>query len=98
MRMFGRASVTLVLVALGFVLLSVAAAQQQPTPVAPPDTVVIPSGDLRLTGLLWKPAGSSSFPAILFSHGGGRTDPARAHDIGPVFAKHGYAFLYLFRR
>jgi carboxymethylenebutenolidase len=62
-----------------------------------PEAVVIHSGELRLSGLLWKPAGSGSFPAVLFSHGAGR-NPGRAHNIGPVFANHGYAFLYLFRR
>jgi carboxymethylenebutenolidase len=63
-----------------------------------PTNVVVPSGALQLTGLLWTPAGAGPFPAILFSHGSSRTDPARAQDIGPTFAKHGYVFLYLFRR
>jgi carboxymethylenebutenolidase len=68
-----------------------------------PETVAVPSGTLRLTGLLWRPQGSGPFPAILFSHGSGlRIGPALARDralaIGPVFAKHGYVFLYLFRR
>lgn len=62
------------------------------------DRVVVPSGTLHLTGLLWKPTGTGPFPAVLFSHGAGRADPARAEDIGPVFAKHGHVFLYLFRR
>jgi dienelactone hydrolase len=68
-----------------------------------PETVVVSSGTLRLTGLVWRPEGSGPFPAILFSHGSGlRVDSALARDralaIGPVFAKHGYVFLYLFRR
>jgi len=62
------------------------------------DRVVVSSGTLHLTGLLWKPTGAGPFPAVLFNHGAGPTDPARAQDIGPLFAKHGYAFLYLFRR
>ena len=75
---------------------------QSLTPLAP-DTVVVSSGTLRLTGLLWRPQGSGPFPAILFNHGSGRrVDSAlareRAYAIGPVFAKHGYTFLYLFRR
>jgi len=62
-----------------------------------------PSGTLRLKGLLWRPQGSGAFPAILFAHGSGlRVDAplarARAQAIGPIFAKHGYAFLYVFRR
>jgi len=71
------------------------------------ETVVVPSGTLRLKAFLWKPAGSGPFPAILFNHGGGGTDPAHtggfaitaaAKKLGPTFAKYGYAFLYLFRR
>jgi carboxymethylenebutenolidase len=73
-----------------------AVAGQSSTPPAL-ETVVVPSGPLRLTGLLWKPSGSGPFPAVLFSHGGGR-DPGGAQAIGPVFARHGYVFLYLFRR
>jgi dienelactone hydrolase len=60
--------------------------------------IVVSSGTLQLTGLLWRPAGSGPFPAVLFTHGGGRPDPAQAEVLGPVFAKHGYVFLYLFRR
>ncbi len=61
-------------------------------------TVSVESGPLHLTGLLWKPAGRGPFPAILFNHGSGPTDPASAGRIGPLFARHGYLFLYLFRR
>jgi len=77
-------------------------AGQRSAPAAP-ETVVVSSGALRLTGLLWRPPGSGPLPAILFSHGSGaRVDSTLARDralaIGPVFAKHGYVFLYLFRR
>ena len=79
-----------------------AAGGQSATATAP-ETVVVSSGALRLTALLWKPEGRGSFPAILFNHGSGnRVNDAlalkRAHLLGPVFAKHGYVFLYLFRR
>lgn len=63
-----------------------------------PDRVVVPSGGLSLAGLLWRPIGSGPFPAVLFNHGAGRTEPPRAQDIGPAFARQGYVFLYLFRR
>ena len=94
-----RLAIDLVMVA---ALAAPAAAAQSLSPPAP-DTVTVTSGPFRLTGLLWKPEGSGPFPAILFSHGSGlRVDAALARDraltIGPVFAKHGYAFLYLFRR
>ena len=76
---------------------SMTAAGQSSTPITP-DTVVVSNGNLRLKALLWKPAGSGPFPAVLFSHGAGRADPSRAQLIGPIFARHGYVFLYLFRR
>lgn len=63
-----------------------------------PQTVAVSSGALRLTALVWKPAGPGPFPAVLFNHGSGPTDPARARILGPLFARHGYVFLYLFRR
>ena len=72
-------------------------AGQLPIPVTA-DSVVVSSGTLQLTGLLWKPTGARPFPAVLFNHGTGPTEAARARTIGPVFAAHGYALLYLFRR
>ena len=68
-----------------------------------PDTVIVASGNLRLRGLLWRPAGAGRFPAILFNHGSGRTvDDLTVgrgpESIGPVFARHGYVLLFLFRR
>lgn len=63
-----------------------------------PERVAISSGTLQLTGLLWKPAGAGPFPAVLFNHGAGPTDADRGRSIGSVFARHGYVFLYLYRR
>jgi len=72
-----------------------------------PDTVVVHSGAVTLRALLWRPHGRGPFPAVLFNHGSGHAtgiDRSGRHDqrhpdvLGPVFAKHGYAFLYLFRR
>ena len=66
-----------------------------------PDTVVVPNGTLRLHALLWRPQGPGPFPAILFNHGGRITPEYAAVQsaaLGPVFARHGYVFLYLFRR
>ena len=89
-----------------FALASVALAISQPAPT-PPETVVVPSGKLRLTAFLWKPSGSGAFPAVLFCHGSGGADAAHtaglpiaeaAERLAPLFLKHGYAFLYLFRR
>ena len=64
-----------------------------------PDTVTVRNGVLSLRGLLWRPSGRGPFPAVLFNHGSGAaSDPRRPATLGPVFASHGYAFLYLFRR
>jgi carboxymethylenebutenolidase len=79
---------------------------QSAQPVAR-QTVEIPSGNLRLKAFFWKPAGPGPFPAVLFSHGSGGADAATtagmpiteaAERLAPLFLKHGYAFLYLFRR
>jgi dienelactone hydrolase len=83
----------------GLILLSIGNA---PTPPVVPDTVVVRSGNLTLHGLLWTPAGTGPFPAVLFNHGSyGRGDTLTGQDLwalGPVFARHGYVFLFLCRR
>jgi dienelactone hydrolase len=57
--------------------------------------------------MLWRPQGRGPFPAILLNHGSGRSVKElerlgpyerNAEKLGPVFARHGYVFLYLFRR
>ena len=78
----------------------------QPRPTAP-QTVEIPSGNLRLKAYLWTPSGRGPFPAVLFNHG--RSDTPQQHwkrgtltaaadVVGPVFARHGYVLLFPFRR
>ena len=78
-----------------------------PAPPALPQIAEVRSGELRLKGYFWKPAGSGPFPAILFNHGSGaddaqhtagRTMAEAASDLAPVFLRHGYAFFYLCRR
>jgi carboxymethylenebutenolidase len=72
-----------------------------------PESVIIRSGSATLRATLWRPQGRGPFPAILVNHGSGRTiaDLQRlgsyernAEMLGPVFARHGYVFLYLYRR
>jgi dienelactone hydrolase len=86
--------------------MSIALAIDQTAPIAL-ETVVVPSGELRLKAFLWKPAGAGPFPVVLFNHGSGSFDAAytgplaitdAAEKLGPIFVRHGYAFLYLFRR
>ncbi len=96
-----RAAICAVAIALG---LAVAG----PNAGAPePETVVVRSGDATLRAQLWRPAGPGPFPAVLLNHGSGRTREElqrlgpyekQAEAIGPVFARHGYVFMYLFRR
>jgi len=75
--------------------------------VPSPDTVVVTSGDLKVRALLYHPEGTGPFPAVLFNHGSGhaagrdssgRVDHRHPELLGPLFVKHGYLFLYLFRR
>ena len=73
----------------------------QARPPRAPDTVVVQSGTRRLHALLWRPDGRGPFPAVLFNHGSGNTverQLAQAAVVGPVFARHGYICLFLFRR
>jgi carboxymethylenebutenolidase len=87
-------------------LLTVASLGEPVEPVVP-QVVTFPSGKLHLKAYLWTPAGRGPFPAVLFNHGsGGATADVtagmqitEAADIlAPFFLKHGYAFLYPFRR
>jgi carboxymethylenebutenolidase len=89
-----------------FALTSAALAVGQQVAIAP-ETVVVPSGKLHLKAFLWKPAGQAPFPAVLFCHGSGGSDADQtaglpiteaAEKLAPMFLKHGYAFMYLFRR
>lgn len=78
--------------------------------VRAPDTLLVRSGALTLRALLWRPEGAGPFPAVLFNHGtwppirtasGPRADERildQANALGPVFARHGWVFLYPFRR
>ncbi len=89
-----------------FALTSTALAVGQQASIAQ-ETVVVPSGKLRLKAFLWKPAGLGPFPAVLFCHGSGGADAGHTaglpiteagQKLAPLFLKHGYAFMYLFRR
>ena len=94
----------LLLLALG--LASALAAGAEAGVSGEPETVVVPSGALKLRALLWRPQGGGPFPAVLFNHGSGhatgiaagRRDQRHPGLLGPLFARHGYVFLYLFRR
>jgi carboxymethylenebutenolidase len=72
-----------------------------------PESIIIRSGSATLHAMLWRPQGRGPFPAILLNHGSGRAREElqrlgpyerNAETLGPVFARHGYVFLYLYRR
>jgi len=65
------------------------------------------NGPITLHALLWRPQGRGPFPGILLNHGSGRTREelerlgpyeGQAEILGPVFARHGYVFLFPFRQ
>jgi carboxymethylenebutenolidase len=96
---------TIILAAL--ILVSPLATTAEDRAPTKPETVVIHNGSITLHALLWSPQGRGPFPAILFNHGGGRTRQdlerlgpyeQQADILGPVFARRGYVFLFLFRR
>jgi dienelactone hydrolase len=93
------------MVVLGLCLPLPAAAAGQAA--AGPETVLVHNGTVTLRALLWRPPGRGPFPAVLHNHGSGRTPEdlerlgpyeRQAEALGPVFAHHGYVFLYVFRR
>jgi carboxymethylenebutenolidase len=93
-----------VLVPLVLMLTAATACGQTP---GGPETVLIHSGSASLHAMLWRPLGRGPDPCVLMNPGSGRTreDLERlgpyeqnAERLGPVFARHGYVFLYLFRR
>jgi dienelactone hydrolase len=72
-----------------------------------PESFIIRSGSATLHAMLWRPQGRGPFPGILLNHGSGRTGEEllrlgpyerNAETLGPVFARHGYVLLYLYRR
>ena len=64
------------------------------------EVVAFPSGQLRLYGVLYKPAGTGPFPAIVYNHGSARGMLSKdSFDaLGPVFACHGWVLFGPYRR
>jgi carboxymethylenebutenolidase len=96
-----------VIILAGLVLMSALATTAESQASDGPETVVVHNGSVTLHALLWRPQGRGPFPAILLNHGSGRTRDElerlgpyvqQADILGPVFARHGYVFLFLFRR
>jgi dienelactone hydrolase len=64
------------------------------------ETVTFPSGEITLHGVLYKPQGTGSFPAIIYNHGSapGMMSEQAFAALGPVFASHGWVFFGPYRR
>ena len=60
------------------------------------ETVIVPSGSLKLHAQIWRPEGNGKFPGILFNHGRGGTPHPEI--LAPVFVKNGYVFMAIARR
>lgn len=84
------------------IALAAAGLRSGPTAIPEPATLIVPSGDLKLRALVWRPAGSGPFPAVLFNHGSYSTademPESEPRTLGSVFARHGYVFMFLFRQ
>jgi dienelactone hydrolase len=72
-----------------------------------PELVAIRSGQATLHAHVWRPVGQGPFPAVLINHGSGRTPEdlkrlgpyeQQSETLGPVFVRHGYVCVFLFRR
>jgi carboxymethylenebutenolidase len=96
--------VSRILVSLALIAIALApgAAARQAAPS--PEPLIVTSGPLQLRALLFRPRGTGPFPAVLFNHGSYVSTspmpmpPDTAAIVGDVFAKHGYALLFLFRQ
>src|SRR5258707_4881732 len=64
------------------------------------ETVTFPSGDITLHGVMYKPEGTGTFPAVVYNHGSapGMMSEQAFAALGPVFARHGWVFFGPYRR
>lgn len=62
--------------------------------------VTFPSGQLTLSGVLYKPTGAGPFPAVLYNHGSapGMLSKEAFDVLGPVFTSRGWVFFAPYRR
>ena len=67
---------------------------------SPGEVVSFPSGNLTLSGLIYKPSGPGPFPAVLADHGSapGMLNNQAFDAIGPRFAARGWVFFAPYRR
>lgn len=85
---------------LGGILMGVAIVGCSVRPSKASEVVSFKNGTLVLHGLIYKPAGTGPFPAILYNHGSasGMENNAAFDLLGPVFVAHGWLFFAPYRR
>src|SRR2546421_7755072 len=71
-----------------------------PSVLAVAETVIFPSGEITLHGVLYKPEGTGTFPAVIYNHGSapGMMSKEAFAALGPVFTSHGWVFFGPYRR
>lgn len=63
-----------------------------------PDIVPVPSGELTLEAMVYRPQGTGPFPAIVYAHGN-EPDPSFLFEsVGPAIAARGYYVIGVHRR
>jgi carboxymethylenebutenolidase len=64
------------------------------------EIVTFPSSNLTLKGVLFKPDGAGSFPAVVYNHGSaaGMLSQEAFNALGPVFVRHRWVFFGPYRR
>lgn len=62
------------------------------------DTVTFASGDLTLTGIVYRPGGAGPHPAVLYNHGSGADYSEQIAALGPAVAARGYLMFWPYRR
>ena len=96
-RLVSALSSALGLYALLFVQPVSAGAQLPPSAS---EIVSLPSSDLTLGGVLYRPDGDGPFPTFLFNHGSapGRLNDRAFEELGPLFRDQGWVFFAPYRR
>lgn len=82
-------------------LLPTAAASQADAARLETDTLIVPSGSLRLTAIVWRAESPMPSPVVLFAHGSGCDAPTlveKVETLAPAFVSRGFTFVSLFRR
>jgi dienelactone hydrolase len=99
MRRFARVIVVSGIALLGMGVLLIANTQEPSRdPGSRPLEIEYPSGTFSLRGVVFRPVGPGTHPAVLFLHGSGQDYTREMATIGPLYTRHGYVLFFPFRR